>query len=180
MTKPNVFLTADLHLGHKGVCSFLRRDGTKLRPWNDPDEMDEALVSNWNLKVRPIDKVYVLGDVVINRKALKTIGRLNGKKILIKGNHDIFKATEYLEFFEDIRSSHPIDGMIMTHIPIHPNSLSRWRMNIHGHLHYDVVTRDDGGIDNRYVCVSVEHTNFAPIEFGELNNLIARQHSWSV
>lgn len=176
--KPNVFLTADLHLGHKGVCQFMRRDGlTKLRPWNDPDEMDEELVSRWNAKVQPKDKVYVLGDVCINRRALKTIGRLNGNKILIKGNHDIFKLHEYAEYFTDIRSSHPVSGYIMTHIPLHPSSLYRWKLNIHGHLHSDVVTLDDGTPDPRYLCVSVERTDFAPIELSEAIELAKRQQS---
>ena len=42
------------------------------------------MVKRWNETVRPNDKVYHLGDVVINRKALKTLGRLNGEKVLIK------------------------------------------------------------------------------------------------
>jgi len=42
---PSVFLVSDTHFGHAGVCRFTRNDGvTKLRPWTDPDEMDEAMV----------------------------------------------------------------------------------------------------------------------------------------
>ena len=67
---PSVFLVSDTHFGHAGVCHFIRNDGvTKLRPWTDPDEMDEEMVKRWNETVRPNDKVYHLGDVVINRKA---------------------------------------------------------------------------------------------------------------
>ena len=55
---PTIFLTSDTHFGHWGVCKFLRSDGTKLRPWNTPEEMDEALVANWNAVVKPTDKVY--------------------------------------------------------------------------------------------------------------------------
>lgn len=84
----NIFLTSDLHIGHSGVTRFLNNDGTKLRPWNTAGEMDEALIERWNKVVRPKDKVYNLGDVVINRKALKTLERLNGDKVLIRGNHD--------------------------------------------------------------------------------------------
>jgi calcineurin-like phosphoesterase family protein len=82
---PAVFLVSDTHFGHAGVCRFLRKDGTKLRPWENPEEMDEHMVKAWNETVRPNDKVYHLGDVVINRKALKTLGRLNGDKVLIRG-----------------------------------------------------------------------------------------------
>ena len=49
----NIFLIADTHFGHKGVCEFLNNDGNKLRPFNDVNEMDEVLVKNWNLVVKP-------------------------------------------------------------------------------------------------------------------------------
>ena len=51
------WVTADPHFGHAGVCKFLRDDGTKLRPWDNPDEMDEALVENWNRVVGDKDRV---------------------------------------------------------------------------------------------------------------------------
>ena len=97
---PKVFLYSDPHFGHAGVCKFTRNDGiTKLRPWTDPDEMDEELVRRYNEVVGPKDKCYFLGDVVINRKALSTVGRLNGDKVLIRGNHDIFRDDEYRMYF---------------------------------------------------------------------------------
>ena len=170
----NIFITADTHFGHKGVTQFLNSDNTKLRPWDNTEEMDEALVANWNNVVRPKDKVYHLGDVVINRKAFKTLGRLNGEKILIKGNHDLFRLEEYTPYFKDIRASHPLDGFIMTHIPIHPESLSRWKGNIHGHLHSNKVQLD-GKVDPRYLCVSVEHTNFTPISFEDAKIMFNNQ-----
>lgn len=161
------WLTADPHFSHKGVTQFLREDGTKLRPWDTIEEMDEALVSNWNSVVAPNDRVYVLGDVVINRKALHIFGRLNGSKVLIKGNHDIFALKDYAPYFDDIRAykvMRTAEGgkLIMSHIPIHEGSLGRFGLNIHGHLHSDVVMK--GRLpDPRYVCVSVEQTNYTPI-----------------
>ena len=91
---PAVFLYSDPHIGHAGVCRFLKEDGTKLRPWNNPDDMDEHLIKVYNERVRPNDKIYFLGDVVINRRCLNTLARLNGDKVLIRGNHDIFRDTE--------------------------------------------------------------------------------------
>ena len=164
---PAVFLTSDTHFGHLGVCKFLRGDGTKLRPWDTPEEMDEEMVKRWNETVRPNDKVYHLGDVVINRRALKTLARLNGDKVLIKGNHDIFRLEEYTEHFRDIRGYHVMNGMILSHIPMHEESLARFGTNIHGHLHYNRVEKD-GVIDPRYFCVCVEHTDFRPILFEEV------------
>jgi calcineurin-like phosphoesterase family protein len=170
---PSVFLVSDTHFGHMGVCKFTEADGvTKIRPWTDPEEMDEAMVKMWNETVRPTDKVYHLGDVVINRKALKIMHRLNGDKVLIKGNHDIFRLDEYTPFFRDIRGSHVMNGMILTHIPVHESNLYRFGTNIHGHTHTNrVIKIDQYGverIDPRYQCVCVEQTDFRPILFEDV------------
>lgn len=165
---PATFLISDTHFGHAGVCHFTRNDGvTKLRPWTDPDEMDEFMVKAWNERVRPNDKVYHLGDVVINRRALKTLARLNGDKVLIRGNHDIFRDDEYRQYFRELRAYHVVNGMILSHIPIHPESLGRFGVNIHGHLHANRVMKD-GVIDPFYHCVCVEQTDFAPVLFEDV------------
>lgn len=177
----NIFLVSDTHFGHAGVCKFMRDDGvTKLRPWDNPQEMDEAMVKLWNETVRPNDKVYHLGDVVINRKALQIMHRLNGDKVLIKGNHDIFRLDEYTPFFRDIRGYHVLNGLILSHIPVHEESLARFGCNIHGHLHSNrVMTRGFKGkpmdIDPRYFCVCVEQTDFKPIAFEEVMKRIKEQ-----
>ena len=173
---PAVFLTSDTHFGHAGVCRFTEADGiTKIRPWTDPDEMDEEMIKRWNDTVRPNDKVYHLGDVVINRRSLKTLHRLNGDKVLIRGNHDIFRDDEYREYFRELRAYHVMNGMVLSHIPVHEASLGRFGTNIHGHLHTNRVKRargvdaQTGAVlysdenDVRYHCVCVEQTDFAPI-----------------
>ena len=171
---PAIFLVSDTHFGHTGVCKFTRNDGvTKLRPWDNADEMDEEMVKRWNETVRPNDKVYHLGDVVINRKALKTLGRLNGDKVLIRGNHDIFRDDEYRQYFRELRAYHVMNGMIMSHIPIHTESLGRFGTNIHGHLHANRVmiqkhAKATPEIDPRYHCVCVEQTDFRPILFEDV------------
>jgi calcineurin-like phosphoesterase family protein len=172
---PSVFLVSDTHFGHAGVCRFLRDDGTKLRPWTDPNEMDEAMVKAWNERVKPNDKVYHLGDVVINRKALNILHRLNGDKVLIRGNHDIFKLSDYTEHFRDIRGYHVMNGMILSHIPLHEESLGRFGVNIHGHLHAGRV-KIGNHIDTRYHCVCVEQTpDFAPILFEDVIKRITEE-----
>jgi len=175
---PGVFLVSDTHFGHAGVCRFMREDGvTKLRPWDNPEEMDEEMVRRWNERVRPNDKVYHLGDVVINRRALPTLARLNGDKVLIRGNHDIFPDVEYGKYFRELRAYHVMNGMILSHIPVHEASLGRFGTNIHGHLHASRVKRARGvdartgetlysnEIDTRYWCACVEQTDFTPILF---------------
>jgi calcineurin-like phosphoesterase family protein len=178
---PSVFLVSDTHFGHAGVCRFMRNDGvTKLRPWNDPSEMDEEMVKRWNETVKPTDKVYHLGDVVINRKALSTLARLNGDKVLIRGNHDIFRDDEYRQYFRELRAYHVMNGMILSHIPVHEESLGRFGVNIHGHLHANRVRKPRGydvkngtmlysdDIDTRYHCVCVEQTDYRPILFEDV------------
>ena len=165
---PAVFLVSDTHFGHAGVCRFTRADGcTPLRPWDDAAEMDEAMVAAWNERVRPNDKVYHLGDVVINRRALAIMSRLNGDKVLIRGNHDIFKDTDYRPYFRELRAYHVMNGLILSHIPIHEESLGRFGCNIHGHTHANRVMKD-GAIDVRYHSVCVEQTNWAPILFEDV------------
>jgi calcineurin-like phosphoesterase family protein len=158
----NIFVVADLHFGHEGVTKFLRNDGTKLRPWSCASEMDEAMVELWNERVHPNDKVYVLGDVVINKKHLPALGRLNGKKKLIYGNHDIFKVSQYQQYFYDLAAYKVMKDIILSHIPIHPDSVVRFKNNVHGHLHSNIID------DPRYLCCSVEQIGFAPISLEEV------------
>ena len=158
------WLYADPHFFHQGVCNFLRPGGSKLRPWTNAEEMSEQMIRDYNDIVHPQDRVYILGDVAMNRKALdKSLPRLLGRKVLVKGNHDIDKLSYYSQYFDDIRAYVPKKGFILSHIPIHPGSLGRWGVNIHGHLHCNSVENDP-----RYVCVSVEHTNYKPILLEEV------------
>lgn len=169
---PNVFLTSDTHFGHVNICKFTNYDGSPVRPWDSVEEMDEEMVKRWNETVGPKDKVYHLGDVVINRRALATLDRLNGDKVLIKGNHDIFPLKDYVKYFRDIRGYHVLDGMILSHIPVSKGSIARFGTNIHGHTHGNRVTKTVGVwpfkkqvIDPDYFCVCVEQTDFRPILF---------------
>ena len=185
---PATFLVSDTHFGHAGVCRFTEADGvTKIRPWTDPAEMDEEMIRRWNDRVRPNDKVYHLGDVVINRKALPTLARLNGDKVLIRGNHDIFRDDEYRVYFRELRAYHVLNGMILSHIPVHEASLGRFGVNVHGHLHTNRVKKARGvdartgavlysdENDVRYHCVCVEQTDFAPILLEDVYKLITAE-----
>lgn len=175
----NVFLISDQHFGHKNILNFKRRDGSPLRPFSSVEEMDETMVQNHNSMVKPTDKVYMLGDLCMNKKCLPIIARLNGEKILIKGNHDQEKLSVYAEYFKDVRGSHQLAGCLLTHIPIHPDSLSRWKRSVHGHLHADVVGDTVDGVwkpDARYTCVSVEHTNYFPLPLEELDTFANNQY----
>jgi calcineurin-like phosphoesterase family protein len=178
---PNTFLCGDTHFSHRGIVKFLRADGvTKERPWDNIEEMDEALVNNWNSVVRPTDTVIHLGDVVINRSALPILDRLNGIKELVKGNHDVFRLDEYSPYFKNIHGGRSFDDFILTHIPVHPASIERWKGNIHGHLHSNRVMKKifHSGwdvIDPKYLCVSMEHINYTPISWEDCKKRFEEQ-----
>ena len=157
------WVAADHHFGHVNILNFKRDDGTPLRPFKTIEEHDETIIERHNALVAPQDRVYMLGDVCINRRSLFLLSRLAGRLVLVKGNHDIFKIEDYLKYFDDIRAyvvQKDGDGnkVILSHIPVHPESINRFGTNIHGHLHYNKVD------DKRYICVSLEHTNYSPIQ----------------
>jgi calcineurin-like phosphoesterase family protein len=184
---PNVFLTSDTHFGHVNICNFTNYDGSPVRPWDSVEEMDEEMVKRWNETVGPKDKVYHLGDVVINRKSLQILDRLNGDKVLIKGNHDIFPLKDYVKYFRDIRAYHVMNGFILSHIPVHKDSIARFGANIHGHTHGNRVRKLRGVnvktgellysdvIDPDYFCVCVEQTDYRPISFEDVLKKIKDQ-----
>jgi calcineurin-like phosphoesterase family protein len=106
-----------------------------------------------------------MGDVGFkNFTQLQNIfNQLHGTKILIKGNHDNLKLSQYQQIFKDVRSYHVLDKILLSHIPIHPDSLSRWVGNVHGHLHSNTLS------DKRYLNVSVEQLDdYAPMNFEQI------------
>lgn len=169
----DVWVTSDLHFGHVNICKFTKEDGSKVRPWDTYEEMDEELIKRFNEYVKPTDKCYILGDVAINRRALKTLERLNCKElVLIKGNHDIFRLNEYTPYFKDIRAYHVFKDVLLSHIPVHPNEFYRWKGQLHGHLHSNVVMHN-GLPDLRYVNVCVEQNDFYPFLLSEAIDKVA-------
>jgi calcineurin-like phosphoesterase family protein len=160
------FVISDTHFGHANIIKFLDKNNNNIRPFSDVEEMDSYMIEKWNSVVKDGDRVYHLGDVVINRRCLPILDKLNGKKVLIKGNHDIFRLRDYVKYFDDIRAYKVIPeyGIIMSHIPIHPESLKRWKLNIHGHLHNNKLD------DPKYKNVSVECINYTPLNLKELTN----------
>ena len=78
-----IYFTSDFHFSHRNVIKYCNR------PFSDVHEMNKALTSLWNDTVKPEDTVYFLGDFSLNKNVTKVIApMLNGKKILIPGNHD--------------------------------------------------------------------------------------------
>lgn len=135
--KPLTFFTSDLHFGHFNI---LRLDG---RPFTSVQEMDETMIALWNETVLPIDTVYILGDVSWHDDATTAaiLARLNGHKILVKGNHDQVGPMCQKEYKEIHNSYHEIRSdrgrkIILSHYPIHFfNGQRRNGIMLYGHVH---------------------------------------------
>ena len=159
MTK--YFVTADTHFCHENIIKYCNR------PFRDLSHMNSALIKKWNTLVSKNDYVFVLGDFSLgNAELTKQIGlQHNGRKILIKGNHDNLPNQVYFDAgFREV-SSYPIlfDGFyLMSHEPLVLSQTTPY-FNFYGHIHND----------ERYVdtltskCISVERTAYQPYKFLE-------------
>lgn len=90
-----VWFSSDLHFGHKRVIEFCNR------PFMDVEQMDRELIFKHNDLVAPNDLVYHLGDISFHspQRGIPLIKKMNGRKILIQGNHDKYSATQYDEVY---------------------------------------------------------------------------------
>lgn len=151
------FYIADTHFDHKNVLKY------DSRPFVDLAEMEAALIGNWNSAVSDEDCVYILGDFVWSGEDrwLELIAKLRGKKVLVRGNHDLTKrqidgpdgeemCTKILAQFERVADYLEItDGgrhVVLCHYPIlfyngsyEPNSYM-----LCGHVH---TTRENDYLD---------------------------------
>lgn len=167
------YLISDTHFGHANILTFTKEDGTPLRPgFKDIKEHDEILIQNWNKVVGPNDRVYHLGDVGFKNWGyfLNVLTCLHGTKVLIKGNHDNFKLSQYAQVFKDVRAYHVLDKMVLSHVPIHPDSVSRGTVNLHGHLHHHELD------DPRYLNMCVEHWDYTPVDFEYIRELVKKDN----
>ena len=191
MTK--TWLISDTHFGQEKAWSTFKwpgDDSRPLRPFTSTEEMDECMVDRWNSVVKPDDRIYHLGDITMNRKNLPILHRLNGRKKLIRGNHDLWNLDDFIPYFDDVLGTHKLGNHILSHIPIHKGSLARWMAgnihgqidgNIHGHLHANRVMKVWGDketkeIDPMYYCVSVENIDYTPIEYAQVEALMAKEN----
>ena len=143
------------------------------RPFKDLKEHDEVLIQHFNSIVTTEDTTYFIGDIVMGDDkyyAETLLRRLNGKKYLIKGNHD--KKWKDYGIFEDIKNimeikiDHRI--LVLCHYPLlswhHRGSGA---IMLHGHIHStgeynkwhieNNIARYDVGVDaNNYYPVKIQ------------------------
>lgn len=157
------FAIADMHFGHEAIIRYCNR------PYQTVQEMDEDLIKRWNETVSNKDTVLVLGDVCLGNKeyAKSIIGRLNGKKILIMGNHDNWSEQFYRDAGFHTVSRFPIlwnDFYLLSHAPLQLSETTPY-YNIYGHTH-----NDSRFVDNATSkCVSVERIGYRPYFLFEKN-----------
>ena len=160
------YFISDPHFGHHNILKFTDKEGKLTREFDSIEDMDDEIIKNINAVVRPCDKLYILGDCAMYRRCLSTLDRIITKKrILIRGNHDIFKLSDYTPYFKDVRAMKVMSkyGIIFTHVPIHPCQLEgRFTLNIHGHMHQNKID------DPRYFNICPEQIGYHPISLEEI------------
>jgi calcineurin-like phosphoesterase family protein len=168
----NTYIMGDMHFGHRNICKFRTEFATM-------EEHEEHFIETWNKRItKGGDRIFVLGDAAFTIEGLMKFSRLNGRKILVRGNHDTLPTQMYLAFFEEVYGIIGYKGAWLTHAPIHPDEL-RGRINMHGHVHNatiqrTVYERDGKAIhqytepDPRYINTCPENIGYAPVPFQDL------------
>jgi calcineurin-like phosphoesterase family protein len=172
-----IWLISDTHLFHRNFLKFTDADGEIIRPFSDVTTMNDLIRERWNSTVKPQDHVYHLGDVALQCSATlckEFIQSLNGKKRLVRGNHDRFTARQYIEMgFQEIHGLHNLFNVWLTHAPIHPSNIGRMVGNAHGHIHERVSP------EGPYLNCSVEATNYFPVDFDAVKKLlVVKRGAW--
>lgn len=149
-----VFFTADTHFDDENLRMY------ENRPFANVAEMNAAIIRNWNAVVSDEDEVFLVGDVGSG----EYVPLLKGKKYLIKGNHDLLPNDEYRKMgFAEVYD-YPIvynDFWIVSHEPMYV-CMNMPYANIFGHVHSNPIYTT---VSPRSYCVSVDRTEFAPVEF---------------
>lgn len=168
------WFVSDTHWGHENVIKYSNR------PFANKQEMNRALIKNWNDRVNPGDEVYHLGDVFFMNadEAMRTLNQLNGQITLIYGNHDqvikknrelremFHRTLDYLELsIPDDDASRGSQKIVLSHFPmITWNKAHHGAFMLHGHCHGNLRYPFKG----RILDVGVDVHNFAPISYDEI------------
>lgn len=145
------YITSDLHLNHANIIKYCDR------PFDNVWQMNKEIIKGWNSVVSEKDMTYVLGDICAYSNPFEWLDMLNGRKILICGNHDRFKAMRWLEIL--------YDGipLLLIHSPVYKPNYDGWI--VHGHFHNKTPLVS---YDRKLVNVSVENTGYKPILMDEV------------
>lgn len=172
------FFTADTHFFHHNVIHYC------ARPWATVEDMNEGLIANWNSVVAPNDEIIIAGDFVFGgvEKGKSIVSRLNGKKILVRGNHCQKQSKMLRMGFDVVVDSLVLDiggvSVNVSHYPYVPKDVDedtryldrRVKDNgdwlIHGHVHCTWKIR------RNMINVGVDVWDFRPVSEKEILKII--------
>ena len=166
------YFTADLHFGHANIIKHCNR------PFATAEEMDEALIANWNNTVTVRDEVYILGDLTMlpALKAHEYLTRLNGRKYFIRGNHDKFLKgfEQYESDFDWIKDYFVLrtntHRLVLFHFPIIEwDQYYRGAIHLYGHVHNSATSAALlQGLKGLAFNVGVDVNEFKPVSITEI------------
>lgn len=155
-------ITADLHLGHKNIH--------KYRPqFLSAEQHHEFVYDRLVQSIKPKDTLFLLGDIAFAPEWLEKISAIKcQKKLLVMGNHDTeyCSITDIANCYDEVHSLFMYRKAWFSHPPIHPDELIG-RVNIHGHTHGKNI------VDTRYFNVSLENTDYRPIDLMRIKEQLA-------
>ncbi len=160
-----IFFIADTHFGDDNIRRYENRTFQTVR------FMDEEMIVRWNHIVTEEDIVYVLGDFGAAGSEKELLERLNGDKLLVKGNHDLCTNGYYRAAgFEEVYDKPVIldNFWILSHEPMYVNANMPYA-NIFGHVHNSPLYKD---FSAQHYCVSAERIDYTPISFDKVASLI--------
>jgi calcineurin-like phosphoesterase family protein len=171
-----IFFTADTHFNHSNIINLCGR------PFSNVGQMNETLIRNWNSCVDYNDEIYILGDFVFKGSGLEVdniIKRLNGKKYLIKGNHD--KFVDDINFnknnFEWVKDYYVLTyqktKVILFHYPIFEwDGYYGNTIHLYGHVHNSGNNKKEQEkfkiLGKNAINVSVDVNNFYPVSIEKI------------
>lgn len=160
----DTWIISDTHFFHKNIGRYCNR----------PEHWQELIIKNWNDRVEPDATVLHLGDFAFGKKRhfelLTEI--LNGKLLLIKGNHDRLSPMYYENHGATlIKESIRIEvgehtKLVFTHRPLIP--LENGWINLHGHIHNNPQPAESVCLSPRHINMSVEVRDYRPWRLREI------------
>jgi calcineurin-like phosphoesterase family protein len=134
----------------------------------DVDAMDMELTRRWNERVKPGDTVYHIGDVAMGKRDRLPGYRaaLNGRIILILGNHDRSKKAMLEAGFDEVYDSLRIEvsglKLYLSHHPPSPERYGYCDYALCGHVHEAWARK------GKVINVGVDVRDFRPVTIEEL------------
>jgi calcineurin-like phosphoesterase family protein len=168
----DIYLIADLHLGHANIIRYCSRPFLV----SDVREMDHVLIKNWNYTISPENRVYYLGDLRYGTDALPTLQyrqKLKGSITFIAGNHDDPELGAVPSSLLDYGGFR----FLLVHDPADSQSaFDGWV--IHGHHHNnDLRHYPFIDFDHRRINVSAEVIGYSPVNLKDICELIHERMS---